>query len=72
MLFATYHTGVTVPLPCSDFTVRFFFPVPVPFFFDRTTFIGSGVLLRVSSAVIYGGKEDVGMGDAVRLSGTGV
>jgi hypothetical protein len=46
-----YQFGVTVPLLSPGFLVRFL-PVPVPFFFDRTTFIGSGVPVRKSSAVM--------------------
>lgn len=41
--------------------VRFFFPVLVPFFLERATLIGSGVLVRaaLSSETSYGGKNDV-------------
>lgn len=43
----------------------------VVFFLDRTTLMGSGVLVRVSSTVSYGGKDDrcVGFGKLPLLKG---
>lgn len=53
------------------FWVRFF--LLVPFFFDRVTLIGSGVLVRgVSSGTSYGGKGDRRGGVERRLSDFGV
>lgn len=66
----SYQFGVTVPLPSPDFIVRFFFPA-IFFFLDLITFIGSGVPVRKSSAVTYGGKDDVA-GGSVALFSNGI